>query len=71
MTQEKGYDGCKKVQGRKRHIVTDTMGFILAIIVHSADVQYREGAKEVLQELRFKFPCLRKILADRGNSLHG
>jgi putative transposase len=66
MTQEKGYDGGKKVQGRKRHIVTDTMGFILAIVVHSADLQDREGARLVLQELRFKFPRLRKILADGG-----
>jgi len=66
MTQEKGYGGGKKIQGRKRHIVTDTMGFILAIVVHSADVQDREGAKEVLLELRFKFPRLRKILADSG-----
>ena len=66
MTQEKGYDGGKKIQGRKRHIVTDTMGFILAVVVHSADLQDREGAKLVLQELRFKFPRLRKILADGG-----
>jgi len=66
ITQEKGYDGGKKVQGRKRHIVTDTMGFILAVVVHSADLQDREGAKLVLQELRFKFPRLRKIMADGG-----
>jgi putative transposase len=66
MTQEKGYDGGKKIQGRKRHIVTDTMGFILAVVVHSAGVQDREGAKLVLRELRFKFPRLKKILADGG-----
>jgi putative transposase len=74
MTIEKGYDGGKKIQGRKRHavsersrtIVTDTMGFILAVVVHSASVQDREGAKLVLQELRFRYPRLRKILADGG-----
>ena len=66
MTHDKGYDGGKKVQGRKRHIVTDTMGFILSVVVHSADIQDREGAKSVLQELRFKFPRLKKILADGG-----
>jgi len=66
MTKEKGYDGGKKITGRKRHIFTDTMGFILSVFVHSADIQDREGAKEVLQELRFKFPRLRKILADGG-----
>jgi len=37
MTSEKGYDGGKKVQGRKRHIVTDTLGLIMAVVVHSAD----------------------------------
>jgi len=66
MTQEKGYDGGKKIQGRKRHIVTDTMGFILAVVVHSAGLQDREGCKLVLRELRFKFPRLKKILADGG-----
>ena len=66
MTQEKGYDGGKKIQGRKRHIVTDTLGFILAVVVHNAGLQDREGAKLVIQELRFKYPRLKKILADGG-----
>jgi len=66
MTQQKGYDGGKKVLGRKRHIVVDTMGFILAVVVHSAGLQDREGAKLVLKELRFRFPRLKKILADGG-----
>jgi putative transposase len=66
MTREKGYDGGKKIQGRKRHIVTDTMGFIMAVAVHKADIQDREGAKLVLQTLRFKYPRLKKILADGG-----
>ena len=66
MTREKGYDGGKKIQGRKRHIVTDTMGFILAIFVHSADIQDRECAKTVIEKLRFKYPRLKKILADGG-----
>jgi putative transposase len=66
ITHEKGYDGGKKIQGRKRHIVTDTMGFIMAVVVHSAEIQDREGAKMVLQELGFKFPRLKKILADGG-----
>jgi len=42
------------------------MGFIMAVVVHSADLQDREGAKIVLQELQFKFPRLKKILADGG-----
>ena len=66
ITTEKGYDAGKKVSGRKRHIITDTMGFILAIIIHNADIQDRDGAKLVLKELHHKYPRLKKILADGG-----
>src|SRR5215510_813770 len=66
MTMEKGYDGGKKIQGRKRHIVTDTLGLLMAIIVHSANIQDREGARLVMEQLRDRFPRLRKILADGG-----
>jgi putative transposase len=66
MTEEKGYDGGKKIQGRKRHIVTDTMGFIMAVVLHSADIQDRAGAKLVIEQLRYRFPRLKKILADGG-----
>jgi len=66
MTKEKGYDGGKKVQGRKRHIVTDTLGLLMAIVIHGADIQDREGAKLVIEQLRYKFPRLEKILADGG-----
>jgi putative transposase len=66
ITTEKGYDAGKKVSGRKRHIVTDTMGFVLAIVIHSADIQDRVGARLVLKELRYKYPLMKKILADGG-----
>ena len=65
-TQDNGYDGNKKINGRKRHIITDTMGFVIAIIIHSANIQDREGAKNVIEELRYKYPRLIKILADQG-----
>jgi putative transposase len=68
ITQEKGYDAGKKVNGRKRHIITDTMGFILAIVIHNADIQDRDGAKLVLKEMQHKYPLLKKILADGGYS---
>jgi putative transposase len=42
------------------------MGFIMAVVVHNADIQDRAGAKLVLETLRFKYPRLRKILADGG-----
>jgi putative transposase len=66
MTPEKGYDGGKKVQGRKRHVITDTLGLIMAVVVHSAGIQDREGAKAVIEQLRYRFPRLKKILADGG-----
>ena len=61
-----GYDAGKKVKGRKRHIVVDTLGLLLEVVVHSASVQDREGAKIVFEELRQKFPLLELIWADGG-----
>lgn len=49
--QERGYDGGKKVTGRKRHIVVDTLGLLLIVVVTSASNQDRDGAKLVLREL--------------------
>ena len=66
ITEQKGYDENKKTQGRKRHIVTDTIGLILAIVIHNTDIQDREGAKETIKELKYKYPRLVKILADQG-----
>jgi putative transposase len=61
-----GYDAGKKIKGRKRHIVTDTVGFMLFIIVHAANIQDRDGAPDVLKGLRHRFPWLRHIFADGG-----
>lgn len=66
VTLEKGYDGGKKVQGRKRFIVTDTLGYLLAIIICPANIGERKGAKLVLEKLRYKYPRLTKILGDQG-----
>src|SRR3954469_1130490 len=59
-----GYDAGKKVNGRKRHIVTDTLGLMLFVLVHAADVQDRDGAPALLQAIRHRFPWLRHIFAD-------
>jgi transposase len=56
----------KKVKGRKRHILTDTEGFLVAALVHAADVQDRDGAPAVLAEARYRFPWLSHIFADGG-----
>jgi putative transposase len=60
-----GFDMAKKVKGRKRHIVTDTEGSLLAILVHTANVQDNHGAVPLLRSIGRKFPKLRYIFADR------
>jgi transposase len=74
----RGYDAGKKVKGRKRHILTDTIGLPVAMIVHPADVQDRDGAPGLLAKVRSAFPWLRHVFADGGyagdklkNALHG
>ena len=61
-----GFDAGKKVKGRKRHIVTDTLGLMLAVLVHSAAVQDRDGAPELLMVIRYRYPWLRHVFADAG-----
>jgi transposase len=51
--------------GRKRHIVTDTQGLLLMLLVHAANVQDNHGAVPLLAALRRIFPTLRHIFADR------
>lgn len=62
----RGYDAGKKINGRKRHLVVDTIGLVLAIVVHEASIQDRDGAKLVLQRLKGRFPRLSLIWADGG-----
>ena len=61
-----GFDAGKKVKGRKRHIVTDTLGLMLFGVIHSAGVQDRDGAPDVLKAIRYRFPWLRHLFADGG-----
>ncbi len=63
-----GYDGGKKVNGRKRHILVDTLGLLLQGVVHPANVQDREGAKLVLAGLPARFPRLRHLWADQAST---
>ncbi|MBA4850514.1 IS5 family transposase [Emticicia sp. BO119] len=75
-TQEVGVDGGKRVKDRKRHIVTDTLGNLLAVKVHAANVHDSKSAQLVLAKMvenSADFPRLKKIFADkgyRGNLLH-
>jgi putative transposase len=67
MTQE------KKIKGRKRHILTDTMGLLWGIVVHAADISERDGAKILLEKILKKgkwgrIKTIIKVLADGGYS---
>ena len=62
----RGYDAGKKIKGRKRHIVTDTLGLMVGLLVHGADIQDRDGAPGVLKSIRKSYPWLRHIFADGG-----
>lgn len=61
----RGFDAAKKVKGRKRHIVTDSEGWLLALLVHTANIQDNHGAVPLLRSLGRRFPKLRHIFADR------
>ena len=61
-----GYDAGKKIKGRKRHIVTDTDGNMLALITHTADIQDRDGGVDVIEQAQETYPELVHIFADGG-----
>ncbi len=61
-----GYDAGKKVVGRKRHLLTDTLGLPLVLVVHAADVQDRDGLAQVCRRIRRRFPWLVLVFADGG-----
>lgn len=63
---ERGYDGGKKILGRKRHLLVDTQGFLLALTVHAANILDRDGARRLLEPLVHAFPRLQLVWADGG-----
>jgi putative transposase len=64
---ERGYEAGQKVTGRKRHIVVDTLGNVLEVVVHAANIQDRDGAKLVLSKLSAAtLTRLQKVWADGG-----
>ena len=64
--EDRGIDGNKKVKGRKEHIVVDTLGLPMSVVVHKANMHDSIGAVEVINDMRGRFPHLKKILADGG-----
>jgi putative transposase len=63
---DRGFDAGKKINGRKRHVLVDTLGLILAVRVTPASVQDRDGARRLLGLLQHRFSRLRLIWADGG-----
>ncbi len=64
----RGYDAGKKVNGRKRHILTDTEGNLVHALIHTADFQDRDGAPDLLDAIRHRFPCLLPIFSSGAYS---
>jgi hypothetical protein len=64
--EERGYDGGKKIKGRKRHLLVDTEGFVLRAKVHSAKVMDWDGIKMLLQQADTRFPRLKHLWVDAG-----
>ena len=60
----RGYDSGKQVKGRQRHLLVDTLGLVLLVLVTEADMQDRDGAKRLLLMTLGLFPRLRKVWAD-------
>ncbi len=64
--EERGYDGGKKVKGRKRHLLVDTEGFVLKAKVHSAKMMDWDGIKTLLRKADEQFPRLSQLWLDAG-----
>jgi putative transposase len=62
----RGYDGGKKMSGRKRHLLVDTEGLVIGVAVHEASIADRDGAKLLLGKVGDRLPRMEKVWADRG-----
>jgi putative transposase len=64
----RGFDGAKKLAGCKRHILVDTQGFLLVVVVHAANLPDRQGGKLVLNAIGGAYPRLQRIWDDQGDT---
>ncbi|WP_374117037.1 transposase [Streptomyces sp. MNU76] len=62
----RGYDGGKKINGRRRHVITDCLGLLLVVLVCAADVTDRQAARVMLPRLRTRFRKITLVWADGG-----
>ena len=65
-SEDKGFDAGKKIKGINRHIIVDTLGLVLAVVIQSASVQDRDGAIDVISKMRENWKKVVKIFADGG-----
>jgi putative transposase len=63
---ERGFDGAKSINGRKRFILTDTLGLVLKAHVTPANVQETDGGRDLLERLQGEFPRLKHLWVDQG-----
>ncbi len=66
MGGEKGFDLNKQMKGRKRHLMTDTLGLILFVVVCAASIADSDGAEYIFHETKGRFPRLHTVLVDQG-----
>jgi putative transposase len=64
--ESRGFDAGKKIKGIKRHIMVDTLGLVLAVVIQSASIQDRDGSKDVIEKLANKRKKVVKIFGDGG-----
>jgi putative transposase len=69
--EQRGYDGGKKVKGRKRHLLVDTQGLVLKAKVHAASVMDRDGVKPLLKRAKELFPRLSHLWLEAGYNGRG
>lgn len=62
----RGFDGAKKISGRKRHVLVDTQGLVLTVTVHTADMQDRAAVPQVLEGAAEQFPRIEHLFVDQG-----
>lgn len=65
-SEDKGFDAGKKIKGIKRHIIVDTLGLVLAVVIQGASVQDRDGAVDVVKKMLEGWKKVIKIFADGG-----
>lgn len=63
---ERGFDGGKKVNGRKRHIPVDTLGLVLVVLVHAANIADVTAGRMLLAQSSLTVPTLQQVWADQG-----